>query len=224
MIASRRTLPPSVELALTDTLETARQLGFLGPGPVTAHIAHALDLAALVQPLLPARALDLGSGGGVPGLVLLAALPELSMVLLDSQQRRTAFLQDAVARLGMEDRAQVVTGRAEEQARVPELRHQLDVVVARSFGPPATTAECSAPFLRLGGHLIVSEPPDGADRWPADGLALLGLAAVELPTFADGSALESHYAMFVAQGLCGERYPRRDGVPAKKPLFVSRET
>ena len=48
-------------------------------------------------------------------------------------------------------------------------------MTARSFGPPAATAECAAPLLAVGGLLVVSEPPDGPDRWPADALAALGL-------------------------------------------------
>jgi len=213
-------IPHALEGRLEAALEQSRRLGFLGPGPIETHIALALELATIVEHLAPARTLDLGSGGGVPGLVLLAALPRLHVVLLDASQRRTQFLREAVISLGFAERAEVVTARAEAAGRQPDLRHGFDVVVARSFGPPATTAECAAPLLRLGGHLVVSEPPDGGDRWPAAGLAPLGLEPVPLSGFAG----LHHYAILRAVRLCDDRYPRRDGVPAKRPLFVSRET
>lgn len=197
---------------LLAVLEEARSWGFLGPGPVADHVAHAEAFAAAVS-LPPDRALDLGSGGGVPGLVLAGRWPTTRWVLLDSQERRTAFLAGAVARLGWQDRVQVVRARAEEAGRDPDLRARFDLVTARSFGPPAVTAECAAPFLRVGGHLLVSEPPEAVDRWPAAGLAPLGLGFVGVET-------GRHRMACLAQiEACPETYPRAVGRPAKRPLF-----
>src|SRR5687768_2128573 len=120
---------------LRAVLEEARQLGFLGPGPVTAHVEHAEAFVAAV-PLSPARALDLGSGGGVPGLLLAERWESSSWVLLDSHERRTAFLADAVARLGWAARVQVVRARAEVLGHDPGHRGQYDLVTARSFAAP----------------------------------------------------------------------------------------
>lgn len=197
---------------LLAVLEEARSWGFLGPGPVADHVAHAEAFAAAVS-LPPDRALDLGSGGGVPGLVLAGRWPTTRWVLLDSQERRTAFLAGAVARLGWQDRVQVVRARAEEAGRDPDLRAAFDLVTARSFGPPAVTAECAAPFLRVGGHLLVSEPPEAVDRWPAAGLAPLGLEVVGVRTGAHRMA-----ALEQITG-CPDSYPRAVGRPAKRPLF-----
>src|SRR3546814_3548101 len=89
--------------------------------------------------------------------------------------KRCAFLREAVEALGADERVEVVEGRAEEIGR-GEMRRVVDAVIARSFGPPAATAECAAPLLRAGGLLVVSEPPEALDRWPEDGLAMLGMA------------------------------------------------
>src|SRR5690606_17211507 len=123
------------------------------------------------------RVLDLGSGGGVPGLVLAVRRPDLDVVLLDAMSRRCTFLEAAAAELGLAGRVRVVCERAEVAARDPELRGTFDVVVARSFAAPPVTAECAAGFLRVGGRLLVSEPPDhtGEERWPAAPLDELGL-------------------------------------------------
>lgn len=161
------------------------------------------------------RIVDLGSGGGVPGLVLAEELPSSRWVLIDSNQRRTAFLRSAVAALDLGERVTVWEGRAEDAGRDPSLRAGHDLVVARGFGPPAVTAECAAPLLRVGGCLVVSEPPgsDGS-RWPADGVSALGLQLLGVAVRGEGG-----YAVLQLRTLCGERFSRRSGVPAKRPLF-----
>ena len=195
--------------ALVRQLERSRDLGFLGPGPVEEHVRHATGFLAALEGTT-GRVLDLGAGGGVPGLVIALERPDLELVLVDAMGKRCRFLEAAVEVLGL--RATVIEGRAEALGRGP-LRASVDAVVARSFGPPATTAECAAPFLRPGGQLLVSEPPDADGRWPAEGLAELGLVA--LPP-APGAPLVQRLCQ---ETTCGDRYPRRDGVPAKRPLF-----
>ncbi|HEX4866714.1 MAG TPA: RsmG family class I SAM-dependent methyltransferase [Acidimicrobiales bacterium] len=197
--------------ALDAVLERSRALGFLGPGAIAEQRRHAEAFQALL-PDDPALAVDLGSGGGLPGLVLAAALPRTRWVLLDAMTKRTAFLEGVVLELGWQERVEVVTGRAEDLARAR--RATVDVVVARGFGPPAVTAECGAPLLRAGGVLVVSEPPGSTgERWPAAGLAELGLA---LDTVVAGPPA---FARLLAATPCPQRYPRRTGVPAKRPLF-----
>lgn len=195
---------------LVAVLEEARDLGFLGPGPVEVHLDHARAYLAILDGTF-GEALDLGTGGGVPGLVLAAERPDLGWTFLDAIARRTAFLERAVASLGLA--VTVLTGRAEEAGRRPELRGRHAAVVARSFAAPAVTAECAAPFLAVGGRLVVSEPPEGGDRWPAGGLAELGLGP--MTTLAGPPSL----AVGIMTRTCPERYPRRTGVPAKRPLW-----
>lgn len=195
-------------------LEDARELGLLGPGPVAFHVEHA---RAYLPPLegVTGAALDLGSGGGVPGLVLALERPDLAWTFLDSMVRRTRFLERAVAALGLE--VEVRTARAEA---VPDLRGRFGAVVARSFGPPPVTAECAAPLLAVGGRLIVSEPPgDGGDRWPPVELDALGLGA---PCVLPGPP---RLVVLAQERPCPPSYPRRVGIPAKRPLWVvPRET
>jgi 16S rRNA (guanine527-N7)-methyltransferase len=198
---------------LEDLLEEARKLGFLGPGPVDQHITHSLAFARLVSEP-PGLALDLGSGGGLPGLPLAFVWPRTAWVLLDANVKRTAWLADAVRRAGLGERVTVRRQRAEEAGR-GDLRGQVDLVVARSFGPPAVTAECAAPLLRPGGFVVVAEPPGGdTRRWPADPLSQLGLEA--------GATLIEPVALQQLRQtrLCADRYPRRVGLPSKRPLFA----
>ena len=198
---------------LLAVLEDARAFGFLGPGPIADQLRSGRGFAAVIGPA-PTSVLDLGSGGGVPGLVVAVLLPAARVVLLDSVHRRCAFLQDGVRRLGLADRVEVLEARAEEAGRDPARRAGVEVVTARGFGPPAVTAECAAPFLQVGGRLVVAEPPEAPERWPADGLARLGLEPGEVRAGQGRS-----FRVLVQRTPCPGSFPRRTGVPRKRPLF-----
>jgi 16S rRNA (guanine527-N7)-methyltransferase len=199
--------------ALLPVLEQARSFGFLGPGRVPPQIAHARGFAEAWNRPPPASAADLGSGGGLPALVLAGLWPASRWLLVEAGQRRAHFLDGAVADLGWVGRVSVVRARAEEVGRRPDARATVELVTARSFGPPAVTAECAAPLLQLGGLLVVSEPPGGGDRWDADALRQLGLVPLGRVEVA------ATYAVLEQVELCPERFPRRTGIPAKRPLF-----
>ncbi len=210
---------------LRSVLARSAEQGWLGPGPVDSHIDHALPMAALVAevgaryPQNPQAMLDLGSGGGVPGLVIAVCLAPTPVALLDAGVRRCAFLRSAAADLADCAVLTVIEGRAEEIGRQPEYEGQFGTVTARSFGRPAVTAECGARFLAVGGVLIVSEPPAGAlssvsSRWDASAMAPLGLAPTEVRDVAG-----TRIAAIAKIAPTDTRYPRRVGVPAKRPLW-----
>lgn len=198
---------PHLQAVLAD----ARARGFLGPGPVDDHIRHALRFAHALGPRLVGPAIDLGAGGGVPGLVLALAAHRTSVVLVDAHRRRAGFLREAVAALDLGGTVEVVWARAEDLGRDQRWRGQAATVVARGFGPPAVVAECAAPLLAVGGHLAVSEPPVQGDRWPPGPLRILGLLAQDSPD----------RGIWIGRQVtpAPARYPRRPGTPAKRPLF-----
>ena len=205
------------DAALVRVLERSRELGFLGPGDVTFHVEHAMGFVEHVPP--SRRVLDLGSGGGVPGLVLLRACPDLEqLVLLDAMERRGAFLRWALGELGASSAVRVVVERAELAARRSDLRARFDLVVARSFARPAVTAECAVGFLSgPGARLLVSEPPDDEGRWPAEGLLRLGLRPTQ--RHSSGASPAASLQELCAVSSLDSTWPRRDGVPSKRPLF-----
>jgi len=129
--------------------------------------------------------------------------------------KRAAFLEEVLAWESAPINGEVLTGRVEEIARFPELVGAFDLVTARSFGPPAVTAECGAQFLKIGGVLIVSEPPDDSveDRWSTSGLAVLGLKAEGRRRH--GAA----YQVLTKVQPTPAEYPRSIGTPRKRPLF-----
>jgi 16S rRNA (guanine527-N7)-methyltransferase len=192
---------------LVAVLAEATRLGHLGGDSVEAHVEHGRRFLAAL-PVDTGCVLDLGSGGGIPGLVLAVERPEWQIVLLDRREQRTDFLRRAVGRLGISN-VEVVTGEASVLAFHVEHRGRYDAVVARSFGPPAATAEAGAGFLRLGGVLVVSEPPESDEsRWPAGGLATLGLVVDDDPIVG--------LRQLRAVTACPVDYPRR---LLRPPLF-----
>ena len=205
---------PDLASELSRVLSEAKRRGFLGPGPVADHVAHSLAFARCLD-REPGQAVDLGSGGGVPGLVLALSWPASRWTLVEAAGRRQAFLAEAIQALGLGGRVSARPERAETTGRDPGLRGAGDLVVARSFGPPAVVAECAAPLLHVGGLLLVAEPPGGSpERWPAAELAQLGLVP-------DGAIAEPRAIQRLRLvAPCPDRFPRRPGIPLKRPLFT----
>jgi 16S rRNA (guanine527-N7)-methyltransferase len=159
-----------------ETLRLSQRFGFLGARPVEEAAEHAMGFAAALGELPSgARLIDLGSGGGLPGLVLADAYPDCSIVLVDRRQKRTDFLARAASRLGHGN----VDVRCADAARVAasvEQGHEqpFDAVTARGFGPPEVTLRLARRLVADGGRIVISEPPEG-ERWDPELLAELGL-------------------------------------------------
>lgn len=182
---------PHPDHELRDVLEASQRSGFLGDRPIEQVIEHARAfvraLDGIERPAVhsnedPAsakrvlRVLDLGSGGGVPGLVIAHDRPDVMMTLLDRRAKRTDFLERVVSRLGWTDRVAVVC--ADVDAFTPPSR--FDAVVARGFGPPERTLTVATDLVVAGGRLVISEPPD-ADRWSNELLDQLGVDRLSTP-------------------------------------------
>ena len=160
--------------SLSEVLRDAQRLGTLGDRPIDDVIDHARQFLVPLEGV-EGRVLDLGTGAGVPGLVIAEARADLRLTLLDRREARMDTLRLAVAAMGLQDRVEVVTGEAEAIAREPGRARAYAAVVARGFGPPLETARAARPFLVSGGSLVVSEPPDwDPDRWPEEPLGQLG--------------------------------------------------
>jgi 16S rRNA (guanine527-N7)-methyltransferase len=161
-----------------EVLRDAQRLGMLGGRPVEQAADHAAAFAEALSAALPrgARLIDLGSGGGLPGLVLADLLADCSIVLVDRREKRTDFLRRAVRRLG-HGHVEVRTADVDAIARDVEAGRQrpFDAVTARGFGPPAITLRLARRLISGDGVIAVSEPPTG-DRWDPELLAELGVA------------------------------------------------
>lgn len=167
-----------IDTMLLDTLRQAQRVGFFGDRPIEQAAEHAMAFVTAIGALpSTTRMIDLGSGGGLPGLVLAAAYPDVELVLLDRRQKRTDFLERAVRRHGWAH-VSVRCGDAASLVRAVSTGAEapFEVVTARGFGPPETTLRTAVGVLGPHGRVIISEPP-GDDRWAPSLLAELGLRA-----------------------------------------------
>lgn len=157
-------------------LRESQRLGLLGARPVEQAAEHAATFAdALGEQAAGTRLIDLGSGGGLPGLVLAELLPHCSIVLVDRRQKRTDFLQRAVRRLAFSN-VEVREADVATIARDVEVgrERRFGVVTARGFGPPDVTLRLARRLLADDGTIAISEPPTG-ERWDRALVAELGL-------------------------------------------------
>ena len=174
----------------------------------------------LLAPGRQERVLDLGAGAGLPGLPLKIAAPDLSLTLLEATARKAAFLREVVSELALEQ-VEVLSGRAEEVARQAARRQAYGLVVARAVAPLPTLLELALPFLRIGGVLAApkgSGAPQEVSR-SERALALLGGKLLLVAPLAVPGALHQPWLVLVRKvAPTPEAYPRRPGVPAKRPL------
>jgi 16S rRNA (guanine527-N7)-methyltransferase len=189
---------------LLEALEESNRQGPLGEDP-----QRALSIGARFAAQVPAGlVVDLGAGGGVPGLIIAWRRHDVELKMVERRATRADLLRRLVLRLDLGDRCTVWTADAADIGRNPDWRHQADAVVARSFGAPAMLAEAAAPLLRPDGRLLVSEPPDATgDRWPAAGLILLGMT---------DEGVTDNLRTIRQEVACPDRYPRRR---ISDPLF-----
>jgi 16S rRNA (guanine527-N7)-methyltransferase len=176
-----------------------------------AHIADALTLAAEVTgPLI-----DVGSGNGVPGIPL-ALATGIRVTLLEPIKKRATFLADALTKLGLDGEA--VAARAEDAARDPAYRERFAAATARAVAAAPTVAELTVPFLAVGGRALLQR---GSLETPernavTDAALVLGAELVEERPV-DG---ERRILILEKRFPTGSRFPRKNGIPAKRPLCV----
>ncbi|MGX5697403.1 16S rRNA (guanine(527)-N(7))-methyltransferase RsmG [Agromyces soli] len=192
--------PPAAAAVFGSTLEKARaftealarngeELGLIGPLELprlwTRHVVN----SGLVAPLLrPGRVGDVGSGAGLPGIVLAIARPDVSFVLIEPMERRVAWLERQVAELDLAN-VEVVRARAEEV----KLRGQLDQVTARAVSALRTLVPITAPLVRTGGELVLMKGSgvDGEISAAEKVLRKYRLSDVEVLVLGEGVVPES---------------------------------
>jgi 16S rRNA (guanine527-N7)-methyltransferase len=176
------------------------------------------DCLVLVEHLGDARrVVDVGSGGGLPGLPLKIVRPDLKMTLIEADQAKSAFLVHACAALGLMG-VEVVAMRAEEAGHDPRFREAFDVAVARALAPMPVLVELCLGFVRVGGRLL-AQKTDGEDQATADH-AIEVMGGVRGAIHASPSAARTGGTVVVIDKVrpTPAAYPRRPGVPNRKPL------
>lgn len=185
------------------------------------HFLDSLSVAVGLCKLPPgARFIDVGSGAGFPGLPLKIALPHLQLTLLESTGKKCRFLEHVAGVLALPD-VTVLNARAEEAGRRPAHRARYDVAVARAVAALPTLAEYLLPLVKVGGRAVAQKGQDPAAevKSAANALGILGGKVVETrPVDIPGLEGERHLIVLQKSKPTPKIYPRRPGLPAKKPL------
>ena len=188
----------------------------------TKHFLDSLTVCLAVPEGLDSvtAVVDVGSGAGFPGLPLKLAFPHLRLALVESVGKKSAFVNHVVSKLELSG-VEVHTGRAEQLAHRPELREGFDLAVTRGVAGLATLAEYTLPFCRLGGRMVALKH-GGIDKELAEaeravkvlGGRMEGVFPVQVTGLTDNRMVVAVEKV----GLTPDQYPRRPGIPAKRPL------
>lgn len=191
------------------------------PRPIQQrHFLDALTCATVMGTLTNRSLIDVGTGAGFPGLPLKILYPDLHLTLVESVAKKARFLEAVVTELGLSD-VSIVVARAEALGQDAAYREQFDWAVARAVAELRVLVEYLLPLCRVGGHVLAQKGSNAAAE-TADALkaiTLLGGAApehfpVQLPQRA-----ETHYLVVIEKkAATPDKYPRRTGVPGKRPL------
>lgn len=194
--------------------------------PEESFSRHVLDSLALLPTMEThldvshARLVDVGCGPGLPGLVLAVAKPEWKFTMMDAQAKRIAFVQEAAHKLQLNN-IQAVQARAESFGREKEHREAYDAAVARAVADTRVLAELCLPLVRVGGYVFAAkgvEPHDEIQN-AHDAVELLGGHVHDVAEVDSWCEQGARTVVVIGKvQSTPEKYPRREGIPNKRPL------
>lgn len=180
----------------------------------TRHVFDSLTLVPVIASLEAKTIIDIGSGGGLPGIPLAIALPEMQVMLIEATGKKARFLSDVVARLALKN-VKVIAERAETLGQDEHHRERYDIVLARAVGKLPTLLELTVPFANIGGHLLAMKgekaPEEIAESKKA--LHMLHSHVIDSITTPTGTIV-----VIEKQRKTPHMYPRKPGEPKRAPL------
>jgi len=168
----------------------------------------------------PCRVADIGSGAGFPGLPLKLCYPDFDLTITEASVKKSEFLTHMAELLKL-DRVTILPKRAEEVGRDPKYRGQFDVVLSRAVAPLPILVELCLPFVKMGGRMVAQKSQQAEEEVKASGeaISVLGGQVMELKPVAV-PFLEAKRVLILIEKIAEtpEKFPRRSGVPQKRPL------
>ncbi|QGP91928.1 Ribosomal RNA small subunit methyltransferase G [Neomoorella glycerini] len=184
------------------------------------HVLDSLLLFCALEIPAGARIIDVGTGAGIPGFILKIYRPDMQLTLLEAQQKKVKFLEKVVARLGLNG-VDCLWGRAEEVGQNRNYREKYNLAVARAVAPLITLAEYCLPLVQVGGFMVAYKGPAGEQELAAaeKAINLLGGGETKIWRHQLPEGEEMRILVIIKkEKTTPPAYPRRVGVPAKRPL------
>lgn len=188
---------------------------------------HFLDSISIVRVIeapkdmeSDSKLIDVGTGAGVPGMILKMVFPDLNVTLLDSVGKKTDFLNEVTTFLKL-DQVAVLNGRAEDIGHLKGIRESFDLVTSRAVAPMPVLLEYCLPFLKIGGSFIAYKSAESEKEILAskNALSILGGRIETVDTFLlPGTDIKRRLIKVNKFISTADKYPRRSGVPKRKPL------
>lgn len=191
-----------------------------------AAIKHYLDSLLYLRGIpgdrhaAPLTLIDIGAGPGLPGIPLLLVRPHWRVTMVDSVGKKVQFIKQALAELGVEG-GTAIHGRAEDLAAAPPHRDAYDVATARALAAMPELLELCLPFVKPGGHLVVSKGSKGPEELATAARALevlQGAPLAEERLVLPNDAGERHLYVIKKRAHTPKGYPRKAGIPHQKPI------
>ena len=185
---------------------------------------HIIDSLTLLPGLTElddgARVIDVGSGGGLPGVPVAIALPQVRMTLLEATGKKARFLEQCVAELGLAN-VRVVQERAETAGQDREHRQRYATAICRAIGPLREVLEYTLPLVAVGGRVLAMKGPkvEAELRDAGDALSMLGAGDLQvIDAYPESFGFETVIVSVLKDRPTPKAYPRRPGVPRQEPL------
>lgn len=214
---------PRLDLYLTALGRANQSLNLISFSDVNDLRAHAVDALQALRGA-PAgseqKVVDVGTGGGFPGIPLALARPQWRFFLLDSVRKKQAAV-DSIAQAEGMDNVTVVWARAEEFARQPEQRESFDLALCRAVGRLSTVMELTLPMLKIGGAALLHRgwegPREAAECEPL-AIKMASRMGAKIPYRLFGLDRDRFVICIEKTSQIDTSFPRRPGIPAKRPL------
>ena len=165
--------------------------------------------------------IDIGTGAGMPGLPIKIALPAIKLILLEATAKKAAFLTHLEQKLKLDD-VEIVVGRAEEVAHEPRYRQHFDIVLSRAVAPLPTLVELALPFCTIDGVFIAQKKGATAHLEISKAtkvISLLGGSLTKVKRIDLNELPDERYLIIIDKvSPTPKRYPRRSGIPTKRPI------
>lgn len=185
---------------------------------VIKHFLDSISVSSVIDLGEISTVIDVGTGAGFPGIPMKLAFPHLSVTLLDSLGKRVTFLNEVIRELELENIC-AIHGRAENVSREKNMRESFDLCVSRAVAPLSSLTELCTPFVRVGGSFISYKSGDCGQEIK-DAENAISVLGCDLDRVEKYMLFENSRSFVIIDKIRPviDKYPRREGIPVKKPL------